>query len=78
MVSRVMAVIGSKKRLITSSRLVSSALQSLCETSGVKWVRSISARAMLAVSSSVIGLLCSSCVNSCHACRSSRQHPGLH
>ena len=34
MVSRVMAVIGSKKHQITSSRLVSSALQSPCKMNG--------------------------------------------
>ena len=34
MVSRVMAAISSKKRQMTSSRLVRSALQSLCKMSG--------------------------------------------
>ena len=63
MASRVMAAIVSKKRLITSSRLVSSPLQSPCKGSGAMWMRSISDRAMLAVSSSVFGLLCSSCVS---------------
>ena len=46
-VSRVRADIVSKKRQITSSRLVSSALQSLSRMSGVKCMRSISARARL-------------------------------
>ena len=62
MASRVMAVIVSKKRKTTSSRLVSSALQSFCKMSRAKWMRSISASARLAMSSSVFGLLCGRCV----------------
>ena len=42
MTSRMMAAIVSKKCQLTSSRLVSSALQSFCKMSGAKWVRSIS------------------------------------
>ena len=57
-----MAAIGSKKPLITSSRLASSALQSLSKMRWVKMMRSISERARLAVSLSGIVLLCSNCV----------------
>ena len=56
-----MAAIGSKKPLITSSRLASSALQSLSKMRWVKMMRSISERARLAVSLSGIVLLCCSC-----------------
>ena len=49
MVSAVMAAMGSEKRLLTSSCLVKSALQSLCKMRWVKWMRSILERAMLTV-----------------------------
>ena len=61
MVSHVMADI-VLKRLITSSRLVSSVLQSFCKMGREKWMRFISASARLAMSSSAFGLLCGSCV----------------
>ena len=76
MVSRVMAAIVSKKRQMTSSRLVSTALLSISKLSGAKSMLFFSAMARLPANPSVIGLLCRAVRKSCRAGRPSRQHSG--